>query len=64
MSAAGWHPDPEGRHEYRYWDGSVWTEHVSNQGNQSVAPLGAAPAEAGAAAGAAGGFPSSRAAEA
>ncbi len=57
MSAAGWHPDPEGRHEYRYWDGNVWTEHVSNQGNQSVSPLGAGPADAGASAGAAGGFP-------
>lgn len=57
MSAAGWHPDPEGRHEYRYWDGNAWTEHVSNQGNQSVAPLGAAPAATGAAAGAAAGLP-------
>ncbi|MFT4298594.1 MAG: AIM24 family protein [Aeromicrobium sp.] len=43
MTAAGWHPDPEGRHEFRYWDGNGWTEHVSNQGNQSVAPLGAPP---------------------
>ncbi len=41
MSAAGWHPDPEGRHEYRYWDGATWTEHVSNGGVQQVAPLGA-----------------------
>jgi hypothetical protein len=29
---AAWYPDPQGRHEFRYWDGAVWTEHVSNQG--------------------------------
>ncbi|MFT4187177.1 MAG: AIM24 family protein [Aeromicrobium sp.] len=48
MSAAGWQPDPEGRHEYRYWDGTQWTEHVSNGGQASVAPLGAPPPQAGA----------------
>jgi uncharacterized protein YxjI len=35
---AGWHPDPLGRHEHRYWDGSQWTEHVSSHGRQSVDP--------------------------
>jgi putative membrane protein len=25
---AGWFPDPAGRHEIRYWDGRVWTDHV------------------------------------
>ena len=34
-----WHPDPTGRHELRYWDGSTWTDHVPDQGNQSVDPL-------------------------
>ena len=29
---ANWHPDPTGRHEHRYWDGSEWTEHVSDAG--------------------------------
>jgi uncharacterized protein YxjI len=29
---ASWHPDPTGRHELRYWDGSAWTDHVSDQG--------------------------------
>ena len=29
---AGWHPDPSGRHEQRYFDGSTWTEHVSTAG--------------------------------
>lgn len=31
-----WYPDPSGRAELRYWDGSVWTDHVSNQGIQGV----------------------------
>jgi uncharacterized protein YxjI len=35
---AGWHPDPMGRHELRYWDGTQWTEHVSSHGRQSVDP--------------------------
>lgn len=39
MTAAAWHPDPTGRHELRYWDGAQWTEHVSDGGVQSVAPL-------------------------
>ena len=30
--AADWYPDPTQRHELRYWDGSAWTDHVSNQG--------------------------------
>ncbi|HJR23836.1 MAG TPA: phospholipid scramblase-related protein [Acidimicrobiales bacterium] len=41
---AGWHPDPLGRHEHRYWDGTQWTEHVSSHGKQSVdPPVGHAP---------------------
>src|SRR4051794_16300570 len=42
--AAGWHPDPMGKHELRYWDGVQWTEHVSSNGRQSVDPVqGASP---------------------
>ncbi|MEJ7892839.1 MAG: DUF2510 domain-containing protein [Solirubrobacteraceae bacterium] len=42
---AGWQPDPRGRHEYRYWDGTQWTDHVSNQGKVSSDPVAdAAPA--------------------
>ena len=37
--AANWYPDPMGRHEYRYWDGANWTEHVSSHGRQSTDPL-------------------------
>lgn len=40
--AAGWHKDPIGSHELRYWDGSAWTEHVSDQGAMSIEPLTAA----------------------
>lgn len=34
-----WQPDPSGRHQYRYWDGTSWTEHVSDSGQQSTDPL-------------------------
>ncbi|MGK2949566.1 MAG: phospholipid scramblase-related protein [Acidimicrobiales bacterium] len=38
---ADWYPDPFGRHELRYWDGTQWSEHVSSHGRQSVdAPVG------------------------
>jgi uncharacterized protein YxjI len=33
-----WYPDPLGRHEVRYWDGTRWTEHVASHGRQSVDP--------------------------
>jgi Meiotically up-regulated gene 113/Domain of unknown function (DUF4041)/Protein of unknown function (DUF2510) len=36
--APGWHPDPVGRFQHRYWDGSRWTEHVSTGGSQTVDP--------------------------
>jgi hypothetical protein len=35
---AAWHPDPAGRHEQRYWDGSGWTEHVSDGGTPGTDP--------------------------
>ncbi|MCW2753911.1 MAG: zinc-ribbon protein [Marmoricola sp.] len=34
-----WYPDPTGRFEYRYWDGTAWTEHVSRTGVASADPL-------------------------
>ena len=36
---AGWLADPTGRHELRYWDASLWTQHVSDNGVASVDPL-------------------------
>lgn len=29
---AGWHRDPSGRHELRFWNGDGWTEHVIDDG--------------------------------
>lgn len=39
-SPGGWHADPAGRHEQRYYDGQAWTEHVVDAGVQSTDPLG------------------------
>jgi hypothetical protein len=41
----GWHPDPMGRHEHRYWDGTQWTDHVADQGQMNLDPVHAAPQE-------------------
>lgn len=35
----GWHPDPSGRHWWRWWDGRGWTEHVADGGAPYVDPL-------------------------
>jgi len=40
---AGWYSDPAQRHQFRYWDGSQWTAHVSTGGVTSVDPAGAGP---------------------
>ncbi len=32
----GWFNDPQRRHELRYYDGTLWTEHVSDDGVQAV----------------------------
>jgi hypothetical protein len=36
---ARWAPDPTGRHELRYWNGSEWTDHVADGGVQATDPL-------------------------
>jgi hypothetical protein len=36
VSPAGWFPDPWGRHEYRYWDGTEWTDHVADGGRAAT----------------------------
>jgi hypothetical protein len=35
-AAAGWHADPFGRFDHRYWDGERWTEHVATAGQQAL----------------------------
>ena len=47
---AAWHPDPTGRHEYRYWDGERWTDHVADQGQASIDPVDGGGGAGGAAA--------------
>ena len=42
--AGSWQPDPEGRYEYRWWDGQRWSDQVSHRGQVSRAPMGGAPA--------------------
>ncbi|QXC59266.1 DUF2510 domain-containing protein [Aquihabitans sp. G128] len=34
-----WYPDPMGKHEYRWFDGTNWTDQVSSHGKQSVDPI-------------------------
>jgi hypothetical protein len=34
--SAGWIADPMGRHQHRYWDGTVWTHYVADNGVQST----------------------------
>jgi uncharacterized protein (AIM24 family) len=44
-----WQPDPEGRYEYRWFDGQRWTDQVSHRGQVGRAPMGGgAPPQGGA----------------
>ena len=38
-----WAADPLGRHQYRYWDGAQWTEHVADNGMNGIDPPSPAP---------------------
>ena len=40
---AGWRSDPTRRHQYRYFDGVTWSDHVADYGQQSQDPLVAPP---------------------
>lgn len=50
MTGAAWHPDPTGRHELRWWDGTRWSEHVSDHGivadDPATAPRPVSPQQA------------------
>ncbi len=30
LPPAAWHPDPQGQHRLRYWDGANWTDHTAD----------------------------------
>lgn len=34
-----WYPDPAGHHQMRFWDGTTWSSHVSDNGVPSEDPL-------------------------
>jgi len=36
---AGWHPDPTGRHDHRWWNGVRWTSHAADGGVAVTDPL-------------------------
>lgn len=38
-TAGAWHPDPSGRHQYRWFDGTAWTAAVSDGQTQGTDPL-------------------------
>ena len=39
IAPAGWHQDPARRHQLRYWDGNVWSPHVSDAGLMGLDPI-------------------------
>ncbi len=45
QNLGGWHADPTGRYQQRWFDGTAWTDHVSHDGQQFVdpQPLGTDP---------------------
>lgn len=38
MGEGEWRPDPEVAERLRYWNGSIWTNHVSSNGEQFEEP--------------------------
>ncbi len=36
LSPPAWHPDPSGRYQYRWWDGTQWTSQVAADGQQMI----------------------------
>lgn len=43
----GWHLDPSGRHQHRFWDGATWTDQVADNGVTDRDPLPSAAPEGG-----------------
>jgi len=48
-ASGGWHADPTGRHQHRFWNGAAWTDDVSDNGVPSKDPLVASAPQWGAA---------------
>ncbi len=44
--APGWHPDPSGRWQVRWWDGAAWTDQVASNGRRGSDPAPAGEATA------------------
>ena len=44
---SGWFPDPLGRYDHRWFNGSTWTSDVSMNGQRFVDPLGTSPGPGG-----------------
>lgn len=38
-ASAGWYPDPLGRYDHRYWDGTRWTDHAARAGQTVTDPV-------------------------
>lgn len=43
---ANWYADPAGNPNWRYWDGTRWTEHVAGYATPVPAPVPASPVRA------------------
>jgi hypothetical protein len=39
IGGAGWHQDPTGRHQHRYFDSTDWTEYVADDGRTGHDPV-------------------------
>jgi Restriction endonuclease/Protein of unknown function (DUF2510) len=46
IPSSGWRPDPTGRHEYRYFDGNLWSHNVANRGIPAIDPMEPATGDA------------------
>lgn len=40
LRQVGWHADPFGRHNQRWWDGNGWTEKIRSEGTYGLDPVG------------------------
>jgi len=38
-AGGGWHADPTGRHQHRFWNGAAWTDDVADNGVPGKDPL-------------------------